>query len=368
MAQLDVHNIRKTFADGTVAVGGVSLQIEAGEIVCLLGPSGCGKTTLLRLIAGLETADSGTIIFDGQDIGQVPPHKRDFGLMFQDYALFPHKNVADNIAFGLKMHGRGHDEINRRVTEMMRLVELDGYGERKVEQLSGGERQRVALARSLAVSPQLLMLDEPLGALDRALRERLMIDLRRILKQVGVTAVYVTHDQTEAFAIADKVVVMNNGHIEQIAAPQTLYRRPATPFVARFLGFGNIIPGSINKNGTIDTPVGVLELSTPPDKPAGTEVKILIRPDAVTTISPTVKTPRSPDVKTPRRGASSGLTNRLTATIQAISFRGRFYQIWLVTNDQQLMLELPHASELNVGQSLMLSLGAEKLLPLSQHS
>jgi ABC-type Fe3+/spermidine/putrescine transport system ATPase subunit len=199
MAFLEVRSLSKSFEPGTKAVDNVTLSVAEGEIVCLLGPSGCGKTTLLRSIAGLEIPDQGNILFDGRDMMPIPPHKREFGMMFQDFALFPHKNVFDNIAFGLQMHHETDGNIRSRVEEMLQLVDLTGFAERKIEQLSGGEQQRVALARALAPHPRLLMLDEPLGSLDRALRERLMLDLWAILKQVGVTAIYVTHDSNGIF-------------------------------------------------------------------------------------------------------------------------------------------------------------------------
>lgn len=271
----------------------VSLEAAEGEIVCILGPSGCGKSTLLRIIAGLEAADAGRVIFDGQDMADVPPHRRRFGLMFQDYALFPHKDVQGNVAFGLRMARLPADEVRRRVREALALVGLQGYERRRVTELSGGEQQRVALARSLAPRPRLLMLDEPLGALDRALREQLMNDLRGILKRVGVTSLYVTHDQEEAFAIADRIVIMRarpeigeGGRVEQIGAPREVYRRPATAYVARFLGFHNLLAGTVTGEHAdggvvVETPLGALvaaDLARP--YAASERVTVLIRPEA----------------------------------------------------------------------------------------
>ena len=248
---LEIEHISKSYP-GLPVLHDVSLGAADGEIVCLLGPSGCGKSTLLRIVAGLEAPDTGRVIFDGHEMAGVPPHRRRFGLMFQDYALFPHKDVLGNVAFGLRMARLPSPEISRRVGEALALVGLSGYERRRVTELSGGEQQRVALARSLAPRPRLVMLDEPLGALDRALREQLMNDLRAILKQVGVTALYVTHDQEEAFAIADRIAILHarleageGGHIEQIAAPGEVYRRPASVYVARFLGFRNLVEGRV---------------------------------------------------------------------------------------------------------------------------
>jgi ABC-type Fe3+/spermidine/putrescine transport system ATPase subunit len=278
---LITHDLHKTYGE-TPALRGVSLSVAPGAIVCLLGPSGCGKTTLLRVIAGLEHADSGTVMFEGRSIDGLPVHTRGFGLMFQDYALFPHHDVAGNIAFGLRMRGDRREQIDARVAEMLDLVGLAGYGRRRVYELSGGERQRVALARSLAPSPRLLMLDEPLGALDRALRERLLDELRAILTRVGVTSLYVTHDQAEAFAIADWLVLMNDGRIEQQGPPEAVYRRPATRFAARFLGLSNLVDGQViaREQDTllIETPLGPLRVGG--DAEPGTAVTLVIRPEA----------------------------------------------------------------------------------------
>ena len=240
MAYLKIIDATKSFGP-TKAVDGVSLTLDRGEIVCLLGPSGCGKTTLLRLVAGLETAGGGSIVLNGRDLVDVPTYQRGIGMMFQSYALFPHMTVAENIGYGLRMAKESQSFINERVAEMLAIVDLIGLEDRKIDQLSGGQQQRVALARSLATRPGILLLDEPLGSLDRLLRERLLDELRTILKKVGVTALYVTHDQAEAFGIGDRVAVMNRGTIEQIASPQEIYTRPETRFVASFLGLGNLV-------------------------------------------------------------------------------------------------------------------------------
>jgi len=237
---LHVDGISKGY-DGTTVVRDISFSLEEGEILCLLGPSGSGKTTLLRLLAGLEQPDAGQLLFNGKDMATTPPHKRQFGMMFQEYALFPHKNVADNICFGLEMAKWSPDRQQQRTRDMLTLVGLQGKENRRIDELSGGERQRVALARSLAPQPRLLLLDEPLGSLDRVLRDHLAGEIRSILKSQKVTAVFVTHDQAEAFAVADTIAILRRGRMEQFGVPEEVYRRPKTAEVARFLGFRNLI-------------------------------------------------------------------------------------------------------------------------------
>jgi ABC-type Fe3+/spermidine/putrescine transport system ATPase subunit len=304
---LAAHDLYKSYGE-TPALRGVSLRIAAGAIVCLLGPSGCGKTTLLRVIAGLEHADSGAVMFEDQLIDGLPVHARGFGLMFQDYALFPHHDVAGNVAFGLRMRGVAREQIDARVAEMLDLVGLAGYNHRRVYELSGGERQRVALARSLAPSPRLLMLDEPLGALDRTLRERLLDELRAILTRVGVTSLYVTHDQAEAFAIANWLVLMNDGRIEQQGPPEAVYRQPATRFAARFLGLSNLIDGRVISREQhtllLETPLGRLRATS--DAQPCAAVTLVIRPEAAQLL---------PD-------AASGDINTITGVIAERLFRG----------------------------------------------
>jgi thiamine transport system ATP-binding protein len=227
--------------DENVALAGIDLSVAGHEIISVLGPSGCGKSTLLRAVAGLLIPDSGAIRWNGQDVTTIAPHARGFGLMFQDHALFPHRSVGENIEFGLRMQHQPPDQRRRRIAEMLDLVGLAAMGDRSIGTLSGGEAQRVALARSLAPAPQLLMLDEPFGSLDRGLRERLTTEVGELLRRVGVTAIHVTHDQDEAFAIADRVVVMQRGQIERIDTPLAIWRDPRTEFVARFLGHDNIV-------------------------------------------------------------------------------------------------------------------------------
>lgn len=279
MAGLQLVNVHKSFGN-TVALKEVSLEVAQGELVAILGPSGSGKSTLLMVSAGLETPDSGDVRWDGRSLLAVPSHQRGFGLMFQDFVLFPHMNVFDNVAFGLRMAEVEQSEISRRVSQALALVGMDGFEKRDVNTLSGGEQQRVALARSLVPEPRLLMLDEPLGSLDRNLRERLVGELREILQSLRQTAIYVTHDQQEAFTLADQVIIMNAGQIEQSGTPQDIYRRPDSLFVARFLGLDNIFPGEIRfveGNPTADTPIGQFPVNTGLQGP----VKLLFRPDSV---------------------------------------------------------------------------------------
>lgn len=333
---------------GRVALRGVSFTVQRSEIVALLGPSGCGKTTLLRLIAGLDRPDAGRLTWKGTDLAAIPVHKRGFGLVFQDYALFPHKNVTDNVRFGLRMQNWPEAEQQARLQAVLDLVGLAGFAGRAVYDLSGGEQQRVALARALAPAPQLLLLDEPLGALDRALRERLMGELRDILKRAGrqpggMTAIYVTHDQEEAFAIADRVVVLNEGQVEQVDAPQALYRRPATPFVARFLGMKNILPGRIVQRAPfqLQTPAGVLlSHDTPPEN--RNSVQVLIRPDAGKPVTE----------ETPAPGILPG-------RVVALSFRGRFQQVTFVVGEDDVALTFDLA-----GREQPLAVGDEALVQI----
>ena len=218
----------------------VSLHVSSGEILCLLGPSGCGKTTLLRIVAGLESEYQGQVMFDGADLRTTPVHRREFGLMFQDFALFPHMSVAGNVGYGLRRRGLRRSLIDKQVGALLEQVGLAGMGERDVSSLSGGQKQRVALARSLAPNPRLLMLDEPLGSLDAQLRDQLALEVRSLIKEQGLSAIYITHDHREAYAVADRIAVMDIARIEQVDTPQALYSRPRSAFVARFLGMRNV--------------------------------------------------------------------------------------------------------------------------------
>ena len=280
MAFLTVEDIHKTYNNAPL-LSGVSFDVAKGEIACLLGPSGSGKTTLLRIIAGLEVAEDGTIRLENSDLTHIPVHQRGIVLMFQDYALFPHRTVEENVAFGVQMQKKlSHSAANARVLEILTLVGMQDFADRNVIELSGGERQRVALARSLAPNPKLLLLDEPLGALDRNLREHLLRELPGILRQVGVTTITVTHDQEEAFALADKVVILHEGIVAQQGSPESVYRAPANIWVADFLGLDNLVPAVVVSENRVETVFGSVLLKS--SLPAiGAKGYLLVYPSAV---------------------------------------------------------------------------------------
>ncbi|MFF0447069.1 ABC transporter ATP-binding protein [Streptomyces sp. NPDC004609] len=276
MALLELDDVTVRFGART-ALDAVDLEVAEHEIVCVLGPSGSGKSTLLRVVAGLRRADRGRVLLAGADQSGVPVHRRGVGLMFQDHQLFPQRDVGGNVAFGLRVRGTGRAERERRVAELLDLVGLPGAGRRAVAALSGGEQQRVALARALAPEPRLLMLDEPLGQLDRGLRERLVVELRELFGRLGTTVLAVTHDQGEAFALADRVVVMRDGRIAQAGAPLEVWQRPADEFVARFLGFDNVVAATVS-GGAAATVWGKIPV---PDGTRDGECRLLVRPAGV---------------------------------------------------------------------------------------
>ncbi len=244
MSGLTVKELRKSFGQHEV-LKGINFSVESGKFLSLLGPSGCGKTTILRIICGLETADSGEVLVDGKDVTKIKPEKRNIGLVFQNYALFPSMNVAKNVGYGLKMHKVPQAEIDQRVEEALELVKLGGYGPRKVTQLSGGEQQRVALARSLVTRPEILLLDEPLSALDRKVRAEMQYEIRNIQRKIGITTVFVTHDQEEALTMSDQIILLNRGNIEQQGDPWHIYSQPASVFASDFMGKANLISGKL---------------------------------------------------------------------------------------------------------------------------
>ena len=276
---LEVADIVKSY-DGKPLLRGVSFGVQQDETVCLLGPSGSGKSTLLLIIAGLEAQESGSVLWGGQDLAAVPTYRRDFGLVFQDYALFPHLDVFENVAFGLRMKKWSGDESRSRVRDVLELVNLSGFEQRKVTDLSGGEQQRVALARALAPHPRLLMFDEPLGALDRALREELLIQLRRILREAHLPSIYVTHDQAEASVIADRVILLHDGEIVRDGTIADVWMHPGSEWAAGFLGSGRVIDGRVlDGSGQVQTVYGTFSVPCAHGYPVGKIIKLLARPD-----------------------------------------------------------------------------------------
>ncbi|MET7477273.1 ABC transporter ATP-binding protein [Streptomyces sp. NPDC005648] len=304
-ATVEFRGLRREFG-ATVALDGLDLTVRPGEFLALLGPSGCGKTTALRMLAGFEHPDSGEVLVDGKDVTDVPAHRRDAGMVFQSYSLFPHLNALDNVAFGLRMRKVRTAERRSRAAELLELVGLADKGERFPHQLSGGQQQRIALARALALRPRVLLLDEPLSALDAKVRLTLREEIRRLQQELGITTLFVTHDQEEALSVADRVAVMHAGRLEQCAEPAELYGRPATAFVAEFVGTMSRIPGRLSGET-----VEVLGLRLPVEGtlPPATEVDVLVRPEAVRVAADT--TGDATVIATAFLGASTRLTVRL---------------------------------------------------------
>ena len=313
---IELKNISKQYDDNTV-LDNLSLNIRKNEFVTLLGPSGCGKTTTLKIIAGFETADSGSIMFKNKDISDVPPYKRQLNTVFQKYALFPHMNVYENIAFGLKIKKLSKDEIDKKVKEMLRMVSLSGFEKRSIESLSGGQQQRVAIARALVNEPEVLLLDEPLGALDLKLRKEMQLELKKIQQELGITFIFVTHDQEEALTMSDTIVVMNKGLIQQKGTPEDIYNEPANAFVADFIGESNILDGVMVEDFKVifaDREFECVDKGFEPNE----EIDVVIRPE---------------DFKIVK--AEEGM---LKGTVKSVIFKGVHYEMVVEENNRTWIL------------------------------
>lgn len=334
---IQFRNIVKEF-DGQTVLKGVNLDIYENEFVTLLGPSGCGKTTLLRILGGFLDVSEGAVIFDGEDISKVPPHKRELNTVFQKYALFPHMNVFDNIAFGLKIKKMDKDTIEHKVNRMLKLVGLEGFGLRNINQLSGGQQQRVAIARALVNEPKVLLLDEPLGALDLKLRKIMQIELKNIQQEVGITFVYVTHDQEEALTMSDTIVVMNEGQIQQIGSPTDIYNEPENRFVAQFIGESNIIEGIFIEDYLVEFDGQRFECV---DKgfDEGQEVDIVLRPEDL-------------DIVDVGKGKIEGV-------VTSIVFKGVHYEIMVKAKNRDYKVHTTDISE--VGKKVNLDFWPEDI-------
>jgi len=344
---LRVEEIYKDY-DGKPLLRGITFEVGQGELVCLLGSSGSGKSTMLRIIAGLEGPKSGKVYWNGEDINQKPTHERGFGLMFQDYALFPHRSVAENIAFGLRMARRPKSEIDILVSRALESIHMQDFTARPVTELSGGEQQRVALARALAPDPRLLMLDEPLGALDHSLRTELLKDLRKSLHDSQKPVIYVTHDQEEAFALADRLLLLNDGLLVQEGAPETVFKLPANAWVASFLGLGNLLPGKVIDADRVETELGLLELQTQLEIEISSDCMLLLRPEDALLGEETTQS-----------------AHHLRAVVRDSVFQGEYYRVEVLVGDTLLQVNSQH--DIGIGQPVHLDWRQDTLqcLPLS---
>ena len=313
---IELKNISKKYEDHTV-LDNLSLDIKKNEFLTLLGPSGCGKTTTLKIIAGFEYADDGKVLFEEKDLNNIPPYKRPVNTVFQKYALFPHMNVYENIAFGLKIKKMPKEQIDAKVKEMLRLVALEGCEKRKVDSLSGGQQQRIAIARALVNEPKVLLLDEPLGALDLKLRQEMQIELKRMQQKLGITFIFVTHDQEEALSMSDTIVVMNKGKIQQMGSPEDIYNEPKNSFVARFIGQSNIFDGVMLDDFKVkfcDTEFDCVDKGFDKNE----DIEVVIRPEDIKMVSP-----------------QEGM---LKGKVTSVVFKGVHYEIEVVENDRKWIL------------------------------
>ncbi len=334
---LRIENISKSFGH-VKALDSISLDIGQGSFVCLLGPSGCGKTTLLRIIAGFETATHGRLTLDGQDITGLAPHTRSFGMVFQSLALFPHMTVFQNIAYGLKLRKTGLREQTDRVDELLNLIELPNIADRPVSALSGGQRQRVAIARALAIRPRLFLLDEPLSALDAKLRETMQIELRKLQRKFGVTTILVTHDQTEAMMLADELVVMKDGRIRQAGPPTEVYNTPSDAFIADFLGSANLVPAEISEKGTLVFCGHDTGFKT--DFRNGTKLTMAVRPESIQLAT----------------GSGALPTQSIAAKVEFSRDLGALTECLVSVNEQELRVRSPHGQSRNTAIGEMVTL------------
>ncbi len=354
MAFLEINNVTKSFSAGSAAVKEFNLQVTKGELVSFLGPSGCGKTTTLRMVAGFETPTTGIIRVNDKDITYQPPNQRNVGMVFQAYALFPNMTVADNIGFGLKIAKKPGHEVKQRVDEMLGIIHMSGLGNRYPYQLSGGQQQRVALARALSIRPQVLLLDEPLSALDAKIRVSLRAEIRAIQRQLGITAIYVTHDQEEALSISDRIVVMNEGRMEQVGTPFEIYNFPKTDFVAHFVGTLNAIKVEVR-----DAAAGLLVVS---GQKIQTAQKLgTVRSGETTTIS----------LRPERLGfaADGKKANVLDCTVENITFLGSIVRIQVKAGEQTLYMDTfnnPFLELPKLGDKTQITFSAEAVLVLDQ--
>lgn len=314
---IELKHITKTFEDGFVAVEDFNLTVKRGEFVTFLGPSGCGKTTTLRMIAGFEIPTEGEILLDGKEIGNLPPNKRPINTVFQRYALFPHLNIFDNIAFGLKLKKLPKDEVKRKVKKVLEMVDLEGFETRKVATLSGGQQQRIAIARALVNEPKILLLDEPLGALDLKMRKEMQLELKSMHERLGITFIYVTHDQEEALTMSDKIVVMSEGRMQQIGTPEDIYNEPKNAFVADFIGESNIFTGIMTDK--LKVRFCGAEFACVDDVEHGRLVEVVVRPEDV-------------EVTTPEKGAIVG-------TVTSVVFKGVHYEITVESGKNEIVIQ-----------------------------
>lgn len=343
-ASVRLRELTKLFGAAR-AVDRVSLAIEPGSIVALLGPSGCGKTTTLRMIAGLLQPDAGDILIDGRSITKVPVHRRNVGMLFQNYALFPHMTVAENIRFGLETRGIRRNEAASRIREALQLVQLAGFEHRMPAQLSGGQQQRVALARALVVEPAVLLLDEPLGALDKSLRQSMQVELRDLQRRLGITTVLVTHDQDEALTMADRIAIMRDGYIEQSGTPTEVYRRPVSRFIANFLGASNFFHGRVERvvdGATCIAVPGGPSISVRSSRPVGATVTVALRPESVTV---------EPGETGRARSADAGL-NEINAVVEKVVYHGYISHLYLRQANGAPLIAYQQNAMTSLGQSI----------------